>query len=445
MLALGRTWHIVRRQTTNPAGADQTGLGENTDNNLEKGYGEPYDTLIANALIYGTVVSMIICMGVFATFFWMRRAHPNLVSRVSFRLAMGINLANFFYALFYLLTAFPPATAEASLHYCAAIMYITIVSELTSLFLSVSVSLNLLVIFVMKRKNKAGADRWYFIGALVLAMLVPLPALVKRRFGVYAAECWFRYPEDEGPGGVVAWQWASLYGWVLISVFFCTFTAITFWYIVGGVSRSIKRDLSERPASNPNIKAPGTDARKTDHLVHQAVWRISTYCIVPFIAQIFCIECDLEDYARGQSVWWTYFLGNLLTGMQGALQGFIFFLVDPAMCHVREDIRLQLVYKHHLRYLPPPSSTSSLSITPSLRHSTLSPYEVIRQYPRTRYEKCMRKVVEAVLVRERDAAAIGKINYGSRNDGGSLISENTRVTQKIQDVGDAEAAVIEDL
>ncbi|KAJ3296184.1 hypothetical protein HK104_001871 [Borealophlyctis nickersoniae] len=404
LTSLQVTSSIVRRQNAADEGSDD-------------GYGELYDSLIQNALVGGTITSLIVCIGVFATFLWMRKAYPELVSRITFRLAMGVICADFFYSLFYLLTAFPPESTESTVTpYCSAVMYLTIISELASLFLTVCISLHLLLVFVVKRKN--AHENWYFIGSVGLAVVIPIAALVKQRFGLNAGECWFRLPEDENGGQAIAWEWTSLYGWVVLSVLLSASGALAFWYIVGGVARRNRRDLSQNQ-SQTRASVPGAgNARKTEKLVQRAMLKTSLYCIVPFFAQVFCIDSDLEDYVTGKSLWWTYFLANLMTGLQGALQGLVFFLADPAVQQARNDIRLALVRTHHLRYLPqahqPSSSTSSVLVTerPLTTPVTMNASNQICQQPCTLYEKCMRKVVEATLVRKGDAALFEKEKKG---------------------------------
>ncbi|KND03934.1 uncharacterized protein SPPG_01384 [Spizellomyces punctatus DAOM BR117] len=297
------------------------------------------DALLADASKYGTALSISLCTLAIVTFVLIRRYQPKLANRVSLRLAMAGTICDILYAISVLLSALP--TGPSAL--CTSSMYLQIVFLLLSLFITAAIGLNVFLIFILHIRSVKYLERLYYGAGAVLAIIIPLPALLTGRLGWDGTECWYANDQSEEDVRITFyWQCATYYSWVILAVGFCALCTILFWI----TTRKPPNDAI--PQSEIDQRESGT-FRETERLLRMAVNRIKWYCAVPLIAQIFSLAADIQYYIYDSTplgLWW---MANFMSGFHGALNTIVFFGFDPSVRHAGDKLRAYLVYHYYLR------------------------------------------------------------------------------------------------
>ncbi|TPX65658.1 hypothetical protein SpCBS45565_g04997 [Spizellomyces sp. 'palustris'] len=297
------------------------------------------DAILANASKYGTGLSICMCTLVIATFELIRRYQPKLANRVSLRLAIAGTICDILYAISVLLSALP--TGPSTL--CTSSMYLQIAFLLMSLFITAAIGLNILLIFIFHLQSLKYLERLYYGTGAVLAISIPLPALLMSRLGWDGTECWYTYDESgEQYRDAFLWQWATYYSWVILAVGFSALCTILFWITT---SKPRNDGIPQSEIDQRESRA----FRETDRLLRLAVNRIKWYCVVPLIAQIFSLAADIQFYIYEETppgLWW---MANFMSGFHGALNAIVFFFFDPSVKHARDKLRAYIVYRYYLR------------------------------------------------------------------------------------------------
>jgi len=340
--------------------------------------------LVDDAQLASSLISICFCFFVMCTYIFIRRFQPELVNRISFRLAIAVTIADFFYAAFQLMLTVASADYIYEMqsplygneYWCRTTMFFYLFSELSSAFLTACISINLLLVFVIKVRDTRKFERWYFIGAVLFAFILAVIPLAASRLGWDTTQCWFRptleqvrhmdedlsyFPEPEEMAQVTYWEAFSFYIWVAICALFCTVTSIAFWVIIRAESRDAAQEL-DSSITGSDISASITSAAgrsktqkkkksKMDSLVHRAVFRIAFYCIIPLLSQAFNIAIDVIYLIESSVGYKIIALANIFSGLQGTFNALIFFTFDPGVISAREALRVWLISKFYLPYV----------------------------------------------------------------------------------------------
>ncbi|KAI9093002.1 hypothetical protein DFS34DRAFT_268517 [Phlyctochytrium arcticum] len=294
---------------------------------------------LANACIIGGVLSITACTLVLVSFSILRRHYPHLANRVSLRLAIQAITFDLFYAIFILLSALPTDYNDPL---CSWTMAIQIVFLLMSLFTTFSISLNLLLVFVLKFKTTPKYERAYNVVCLLLSCTIASLALAFRAFGWDGTECF--YYDDPCLGmdysKALAWQWATYYVWIAFVLAFCTGCGILFYFKATRPMRKlVKESAKMRDMFNDTYLS-----------ICQAVDSIKWYCVVPFFSQFFVVLAAVQMFTRGQAEVWIWWAANFSSASQGLFSSIVFFCFDPSAALCRKGLISYIVRKHYLSY-----------------------------------------------------------------------------------------------
>ncbi|KAI8594208.1 hypothetical protein BDZ88DRAFT_503295 [Geranomyces variabilis] len=155
----------------------------------------------------GGFLSLIMCFIVLVLFALIYCYQRHLYQRLSFRLVLAGTICGVFYAIAYVVSTKPRSPDDNPL--CVASMFIQEVFLLGSLFCTTSVSMNLLLVFVIKVRSDRPYEKIYFATSAVLAFVVPMSALIAGRFGFDGSECWYILDEADDSGWdrkTLAWE-----------------------------------------------------------------------------------------------------------------------------------------------------------------------------------------------------------------------------------------------
>lgn len=221
-------------------------------------------------------------------------------SRISLRLAVNGIFFDILYAIAYVISSFPTGPGPL----CRWSMFFTVLFLLCSLFITAAIGLNLLVVFVFKVQKDRHVERGCYFAAGITAVVIPAVALGLGRFGWDGTECWYTFQEEVDDFDVVfAWQWATYYGWILLTVVFST----------------VAMGMFSVAARNPHKGGPAQDSHaqkqfdKTNRLVRKAVDRIKWYCVVPLLGHVFSFTGDMYFHFTGVNVRWTMVVANFMS------------------------------------------------------------------------------------------------------------------------------------
>ncbi|KAJ3173466.1 hypothetical protein HDU88_002552 [Geranomyces variabilis] len=294
----------------------------------------------------GAFLSLTLCFFVLVLFALIYCYQRHLYQRLSFRLVLAGTICDVFYAIAYVVSTKPSSPDDNTL--CVASMFIQEVFLLGSLFCTTSISMNLLLVFVIKVRSDRPYEKIYFVTSAVLAFVVPMSALIAGRFGFDGSECWYILDEADDSGWnrkTLAWEWGTYYGWVLLVCIVCSVCTVLFHISVGRVKPPRQANVSDG-LGNASAKA----FLKTERLIHQAGYFATT-----------------DD--------WLWLTANFMSGAMGALNSLVFIIFDPSFATACGVLRANLVYRHYLRYL----TQRRVSKNPAKRKKTsLMMYHFVR-------------------------------------------------------------------
>ncbi|KAJ3290710.1 hypothetical protein HK104_006559 [Borealophlyctis nickersoniae] len=360
--------------------------------------------MVNNSQVIPQFISVGACLVTLASYVLIRRYCPQLANRISFRLAIGICWADLVYGLSGLTMAVPALpqsrelmpTLRSSKQWCATFMYTFLASELTSLFLTTCISVNLFLVFILKLRDTRRFEKFYFICSVLFALILPSIPAANDRLGWNFSECWFKpldweiakvyedYSFIPNERAVFIWEWMILYGWVALCISFCTSTTIFFWWMVQSEQRYVAMRVKSDADIDNNEKRSAAISEgsgiskskftKTDSVVTRAVARIAFYCIVPLVSQTFNIVIDAYTFENDAALqWWMPFCANVFGGSQGALNAIIFFAFDPGVAHARQALRSYLISTYYLPYAVPGYTPIRRISAPSSGPSSIIP------------------------------------------------------------------------
>ncbi|KAI8822595.1 uncharacterized protein EV422DRAFT_405927 [Fimicolochytrium jonesii] len=290
-------------------------------------------------------LSIILGSAVVVTFLLIRKYQPALASRVSLRLAVVGVSCDICYGIAYLISCLPTGPSKL----CDWSMFFTVLFLLCSLFLTASIGLNLLLVFVLKVQKDRHIERTCYFACGVMAVLVPSIGQGMGVFGWDGSECWYAYDKEVDPSydKVFAWQWGTYYFWILSVSIFCTTCLILFALAARNPHKAQKSDAAILSSKDASVQK---QFAKTDKLVRKAVGRIKWYCVVPLVAHFFSFFSDMYYRAYGINVMWAMDVANFMSAAMGALSATIFFTLDPSVAHAFKKLRTSFFQAYYFRF-----------------------------------------------------------------------------------------------
>ncbi|ORX90952.1 hypothetical protein K493DRAFT_356183 [Basidiobolus meristosporus CBS 931.73] len=199
-----------------------------------------------------------------------------LMNRVSLRLNAAISAVDALRAAVVL--AYTYMSESTPKHVCVSSAWFIIFSADLYLFLSASVAFNLQWVVLQERKLARWIELYvYYVGSLVLALIISCVPLIAGRFGWDEAQsmCWYR---DSWKTSSIVWEWVTYLGPAVVVIVYCN-------VVVGLVIKKImisNRKISKNIQSNNKAS---TVQRNTQRAINRVLGRIILYPFIPFITQ----------------------------------------------------------------------------------------------------------------------------------------------------------------
>ncbi|CAG8789328.1 11053_t:CDS:2, partial [Gigaspora rosea] len=213
---------------------------------------------------------------------------------------------------------------------CVYLAWAAVFFTLASVFFTVCIAMNLHIIFINEYKGHYNFEKYYFIFAFSLALLLSLLPIADNMYGFDATEsgCWYR---GSGQEYNIIWQWATLYGWVDVSILYCAIVIIM-------VIRKLK-NISEK-VDDLNYSTSGFPTLINKTVISSIVRRIVWYPVVPLAAQIFGSSLETHAYINRTISYPLFILCFVGTSLQGLLNALV-FSQDIAVTRAFQAIKLQ--------------------------------------------------------------------------------------------------------
>ncbi|RIB06856.1 hypothetical protein C2G38_2046464 [Gigaspora rosea] len=260
------------------------------------------------------------------TFGFIRLYYPKLADRVTFRLSFAALFSDIGYSGHYLGIFLWNTPGILCVYLAWAAVFFT----LASVFFTVCIAMNLHIIFINEYKGHYNFEKYYFIFAFSLALLLSLLPIADNMYGFDATEsgCWYR---GSGQEYNIIWQWATLYGWVDVSILYCAIVIIM-------VIRKLK-NISEK-VDDLNYSTSGFPTLINKTVISSIVRRIVWYPVVPLAAQIFGSSLETHAYINRTISYPLFILCFVGTSLQGLLNALV-FSQDIAVTRAFQAIKLQ--------------------------------------------------------------------------------------------------------
>ncbi|RKP14973.1 hypothetical protein BJ684DRAFT_18657 [Piptocephalis cylindrospora] len=185
----------------------------------EDGISPEQNRLILLVALPLNLLSMSAALSVFLAILYLRRHYPRLADRVSLRLTLATAFVDALYHLFQMISDL--AEPREGNFWCTFSVWGYVWASLLSVFLTAALALNLQLVWFHKILLPVSFERLYYSLALAASLFASVPPWL---FGAYGPDevegtCWFR---DLGSHTALFWQWTSLFGWLCLSILYCS-------------------------------------------------------------------------------------------------------------------------------------------------------------------------------------------------------------------------------
>ncbi|KAI9229306.1 MAG: hypothetical protein DHS80DRAFT_22472 [Piptocephalis tieghemiana] len=185
----------------------------------EDGISPEQNRLIILVALPLNLLSILAALSVFFAILYLRRHYPRLADRVSLRLTLATAFVDILYHLFQMISDL--AEPIEGNFWCTFSVWGYVWASLLSVFLTAALALNLQLVWFHKILLPISFERLYYSLALAASLFASVPPWI---FGAYGADevegtCWFR---DLGSHTALFWQWTSLFGWLCLSILYCS-------------------------------------------------------------------------------------------------------------------------------------------------------------------------------------------------------------------------------
>jgi hypothetical protein len=213
-------------------------------------------------------------------------------------------------------------------------------TALLGCFFSVAIAFNLQIIFVYNYLSTRHFEKYYIIIPLVLSFTLSIVPVLFDALGYDKEEvsCWYKRGSTTQ---AVIWQWATLHGWIILSVLYCSYAVFTIINRLRQATKFMKEMDRSLPNSNSRNFMKNNNSKR-QLMINQAVKRIVIYPIVPIITFLFNVISTLIFFSAKQNIFTFQMLANAGTSSQGIFNA-LAFCFDPAMKKIwKENFKLFL-------------------------------------------------------------------------------------------------------
>jgi hypothetical protein len=312
------------------------------------------NTILTSAVVLNAI-SIVCTIAVLVVYLFLRATRPSLVNRTSLRIAVATAIADLFYSIAQIYSDL--LTGDGIM--CAVSVWWYILFTLLTIFLTAAVAINLQVVFLHGRHDARSLEKWYYIGAVVLAVVISGSGFFGKQYGWddLQSNCWFI--KDGTKEGTI-WQWGTIYAWLLIVVVYCLAViaavlvrinkeadSLDIATVMTGTKSQTSSITSPPPSPtfppsptlgafgpessvvNPNVAKHMLKKRKRKNLA-RILKRIILYPLIPVITQTPNLIVTMQASATGSNTFFIVWLSFAANSIQGMLNCIIFF-IDPAV------------------------------------------------------------------------------------------------------------------
>jgi len=381
---------------------------------------EQLEIIVLTATVLNSI-SILACLIVVAVYFYCRTKFPQLVDRVSLRLAVVISVIDLLYSAFQIFSDVLTVPGPV----CAFSVWGYLEFSLVSLLLTASVAMNLQMIFIHNKRDMGNFERWYYGVSFGVATAVVSAGWAAGAYGwdPIESQCW--YVEDGTLIGTI-WQWLTGYVWLAVAILYCFGVVAVVLHKVSreqrqmqmlttlGIATRMQEDpddvsrysmampptpvdanrfsmamaqspiegnrysmampLSPVPSSAllPGVgKAATTKLRREERRRKRATLlrimkRIILYPVVPIITQSMNLVVTMQAYVLGYNTFVLLLLCFIGTSVQGLLNALV-FLMDPNVKSCLTAIR----HGGGIAAMRATPSSMSAGASPNTEHATL--------------------------------------------------------------------------
>ncbi|CAG8494998.1 7722_t:CDS:2, partial [Dentiscutata erythropus] len=140
--------------------------------------------------------------------------------------------------------------------------------------------------------------------------------------------CWFR---DSGQKYNIIWQWITLFGWVVMSIIYCTIVVIM---VIGKLKSATKK-----PDNFDSSHLSDYPTLINKALISSVVRRVMWYPVVPLVVQFFNSFVETFAYVHSEIPYILLLLCDIGLSLQGLLNALV-FSQDVAVTRAFEDVKL---------------------------------------------------------------------------------------------------------
>ncbi|CAG8616254.1 5619_t:CDS:2 [Funneliformis mosseae] len=276
-------------------------------------------------------ISMVSAFFVVCTISYLRINRKSLANRVSFRLQAYVSLTDLLFSAFQIMTVNSSSPGD---WVCHVAPWGFVFTSLLSLFLTVAMTFNLQIIFVHNYMHTKHFEKYYVMIPLFLSFTLSILPVIFDALGYDEKEisCWYKRGNTTSS---VIWQWATLHGWIILSIGYCITSVLLIVYRIRTVNH--QSNISNDLMSSVSNKRFSQSRIRQQFLINRAVQRIVLYPTIPIICFSFNIIATLILYVRQDNYFLVQMASNVGTSSQGTLNAVV-FCFDPIMKHVWTEL-----------------------------------------------------------------------------------------------------------
>ncbi|ORX87633.1 hypothetical protein K493DRAFT_359834 [Basidiobolus meristosporus CBS 931.73] len=286
--------------------------------------GDPL-SIYAKIVVAVNAISTIASTFVACMIIGIRCYNKEIVNRVSIRLTLAMAVTDIFYSIFQVWNLF--STTRVS---CVLSTWGVLLTTLAFNFLSVTVALNLQLIFLHDRRNLKLREQYYFIVDFGGAFFITVLPVVFGRVGLKPdGTCWFL---DTWRAKGILWETATYLMWICMGVLYCL-VAVTMvvW----------KLHQQRKQLSRLIRLSPDTRVMQQEKMLIRMAMRIVFHALVPIASQTPRFILELMNFLGVRPRFPLVLIVDIAAGLQGTLNAIV-FLFDPAIHAVWYEFRKRL-------------------------------------------------------------------------------------------------------
>jgi hypothetical protein len=302
---------------------------------------------VVNSISIGVGIGVLIIIGLIYLF------GKKAQRRATFHLVIGIALMDVLFAIAHM--------TISSLDYdyqCYISGFLFLFTQLCSLFLNISIALNLQLLLLHHKDLPRRIEVMYYLVSVVAAALITGVPMFAGAFGYDTEEnsCWFF---NESSLQSITWQISVLYGWIIMGVLYCTGVISAILYKLISNNHELRKFRVSARENTTRLE----ERKKNERTIHRIVCRVLLYPMVPILTLSMSFISTLYFYINKDVSKVLWFLGMLTLSSRGIITGLV-FCFDPVVCNAWKSTKITLVKSYYpsLYHRDLPTNRSQLSI-----------------------------------------------------------------------------------